>query len=133
MLSWEKLVESMEDHYQEKKDPNIAQIELKTLQWKSGESFFVFSIELLTLLRTAFPVLGLVELASVGSTFLNQKVPVHWQNKLDELHQKDLQIATFSHNRDHCLMWEKSDAMHAQKNQIEQDFLDAELEKKGYS
>ncbi len=42
VLSWQKLVESMEDHYREKKDPNITQIELKTLQWKKGESFFDF-------------------------------------------------------------------------------------------
>ncbi len=133
MLSWEKLVESMEDHYQEKKDPNIAQMELKTLQWRKGESFFDFSIKLLTTLRPAFPVLGAIELESVGSMFLNQKVPIHWQNKLDELHQKDLQTATFSHDRDHCLMWEKSDVMHAQKKQIEQTFLETELGKRDHA
>ncbi len=89
-------------------------------------------MELLTTLRTAFPVLGAVELESIGCTCLNQKVPIHWQNKLDELHQKDLQTATFSHDRDHCLIWEKSDAVHAQKKQIKQNFLDTELEKKGH-
>ncbi len=112
----------MEDHYQEKKDPNIAQVELRTLQWKGGESFFDFSVELLTNLRIAYPAHGPAELESVGSSVLCQKIPVHWQNKLDEMHQNDLKLCTFSHDRDHCLMWEKSEAMHAQRKQIEQDF-----------
>ncbi len=114
-ISWDDFAQLMERQFQRKQDPGLAQVELRAFRWKREKPFSEFAMDLYDALQVAFPNVGPAELESIGSSFLLEKIPGHWQDKLDVLHQKDLAMSTFSHDSDQCVSWEKSEGVKAQK------------------
>ncbi len=87
MINRDKFSLLMGQHFQKKCDPGLAQMELRAFQWKRSKPFYEFAMELFDMLRSAFPTIGAEELETIGSTFLNQKIPVSWQDRLGVMHQ----------------------------------------------
>ncbi len=129
-IAWSEFSALMERHYQKKRDPSLAQIELRAYKWNKSKPFTVFAMELFDTIRMAFLTVGTAELETMGSSILCQKVPTHWLDRLDALHQKDLGCATFSHDRDQCVAWEASEAVKAERKLLEKEFEDSILEKR---
>ncbi len=102
-ITGDDFAQLMERHFERKRDPGVAQVELRAFRWKREKPFFEFTMDLYDTLRVAFLNVGPTELESIGSSFLLEKIPGHWQDKLDAMHQKDIATATFSHDSDQCV------------------------------
>ncbi len=64
-INWDKFAHLMEQHYQKKRDPGLAQVELRAFHWKRETLFSELTMDLYDTLRVAFPNVGAAELESI--------------------------------------------------------------------
>ncbi len=105
-------------------------MKLRSFWWNREQSFFDFSVDLLFYLHAAHPYLDAMGLEYLGSNTLCEKIPRHWQVGLDETHQKKPEMATFTHDREACLLWELAKATQRDKKQLDAEFADSVVNKK---